>query len=215
MDAIGSGKDRSLEPVFLNARRGQHWFGPVYFRQETEPYLTASIHSGGDNGAVTVVDVNLKFIWDVISRIKVGDRGKAYIVDSSEMLIADPDIGLVLRKTSLADLPHVQAARRVVADDSPATLSRNLDGVPVLASFAPIAQLDWKVFVEQPVEEVYARLNASIVRTALLLLGGFGISAVGAGLLARSMVPADSHSRPGCGPDRRGRSRSADRVADR
>ena len=103
------------------------------------------------------------------------------------MLIADPDIGLVLRKLSLADLPHVQAARRV-ANHSPATLSRNLDGVPIMASFAPIAQLDWKVFVEQPVEEVYAKLNASIARTALLLLGGFGISAVGAGLLARSMV---------------------------
>ena len=188
MDAIGSGKDRAQEPAFLNARRGQLWFGPVYFRQETEPYLTASARTGGDNGAVTVIDVNLKFIWDVISRIKVGDRGKAYIVDSSEMLIADPDIGLVLRKTSLAALPHVQAAQRVAADHSPATLSRNLEGVPILASFAPIAQLDWKVFVEQPVEEVYAKLNASIVRTALLLLGGFGISAIGAGLLAQTMV---------------------------
>jgi signal transduction histidine kinase len=188
MDAIGSGRDRSLEPAFLNARRGERWLGPVYFRQETEPYLTASIRSGGDNGGVTVIDVNLKFIWDVISRIKVGDRGKAYIVDSSGMLIADPDIGMVLRKTRLADLPHVQAARRVAAGDSPAMLSRNLDGVPILVSVAPIAELDWKVFVEQPVDEVYAKLNASIVRTVLLLLGGFGISAVGAGLLARSMV---------------------------
>ena len=76
MDAIGSGKDRSLEPAFLNARRGQSWFGPVYFRQETEPYLTASIRAGGDNGAVTVIDVNLKFIWDVISRIKVATAAR-------------------------------------------------------------------------------------------------------------------------------------------
>ena len=32
MDVIGSGKDRSQEPAFRNAKRGQPWVGPVYFR---------------------------------------------------------------------------------------------------------------------------------------------------------------------------------------
>ena len=40
MDSIGSGKDRSQEPAFRGAKRGQAWFGPVYFRKETEPYMT-------------------------------------------------------------------------------------------------------------------------------------------------------------------------------
>src|SRR5215471_5849597 len=64
----GMGKDRSQEPAFLNARRGQTWFGPVYFRKETEPYMTMSLRSGGDKGPVTVAEVNLKFVWDVVSR---------------------------------------------------------------------------------------------------------------------------------------------------
>src|SRR4029450_12553418 len=38
MDNVGSGRDRSQEPAFRNAKRGQTWFGPVYFRKETEPY---------------------------------------------------------------------------------------------------------------------------------------------------------------------------------
>ena len=59
---------------------------------------------------VTVADVNLKFIWDVVSRIKIGEKGKAYVVDRSGFLVADPDIGLVLRKTNLSQLPHVKAA---------------------------------------------------------------------------------------------------------
>ena len=112
MDVIGSGKDRSQEPAFRNARPGQTWFGPVYFRKETEPYMTIAIRSGSDNGPVTVADVNLKFIWDVVSRIKIGDKGKAYVVDSNGFLVADPDIGLVLRKTNLSQLPHVKAAAR-------------------------------------------------------------------------------------------------------
>ena len=92
------------EPAFRNAKRGKPWFGPVYFRKETEPYMTIALRSGSDGGPVTVADVNLKFIWDVVSRIKIGDKGKAYVVDSNGFLVADPDIGLVLRKTDLSEL---------------------------------------------------------------------------------------------------------------
>src|SRR6185503_1634178 len=58
----------------------------------------------------------------------------------------------------------------------------------VLTSMAPIESLKWNVFVEQPVSEVYAKLNASILRTALLLLAGLMLSALGALALARGMV---------------------------
>ena len=187
MDVIGSGKDRSQEPAFVSARRGQPWIGPVYFRKETEPYMTIAVRSTGSSGPVTIAEVNLKFIWDVVSRIKIGDKGKAYVVDDKGYLVADPDIGLVLRKTNLSELAHVRAA----ADrgfDGMAMLSHDLGGTPVLVSVAPIEALAWKVFVEQPVSEVYAKLNASILRTGLLLLVGLVISALGALALARGMA---------------------------
>jgi HAMP domain-containing protein len=188
MDVVGSGKDRSQEPAFLNARRGRPWFGPVYFRKETEPYMTIAIRSGSDSGPVTLADVNLKFIWDVVTRIKIGEEGKAYVVDGNGFLVTDPDIGLVLRKTNLSELAHVKAAAGPPDAGEPAMLSRNLAGKKVLVAFAPIGALDWKVFVEQPVSEVYAKLDASIVRTVLLLLAGLVISAFAALALARGMV---------------------------
>ncbi len=188
MDVVASGKDRSQEPAFRNAKRGQPWNGPVYFRKETEPYMTIAMRSGGDAGQVTVADVNLKFIWDVVSRIKIGDKGKAYVVDRNGFLIADPDIGLVLRKTDLSQLVHVKAATAKRDPDELALLSTDLAGTEVLTSYAPIETLEWKVFVEQPVAEVYRKLNASILRTGLLLLAGLVISAVGALALARGMV---------------------------
>jgi len=188
MDSVSSAKDRSQEPAFQNAKRGQSWFGPVYFRKETEPYMTIAIRSGGDKGPVTVADVNLKFIWDVVSRIKIGDKGKAYVVDGNGFLIADPDIGLVLRKTNLSNLPHVKAAIAGQRSEELATVSADLTGTQVLTSVAPIESLHWNVFVEQPVAEVYEKLNASILRTGLLLLAGLVISALGAMALARGMV---------------------------
>jgi len=188
MDTVGSAKDRSQEPAFRSAKRGQPWFGPVYFRKETEPYMTIALRSGGDAGPVTIADVNLKFIWDVVSRIKIGDKGKAYVVDGSGFLVADPDIGLVLRKTQLSSLPHVRAAIGGASADGPAMISADLAGTKVLTSVAPIETLGWKVFVEQPVAEVYAKLNASILRAGLLLLGGLVISALAALALARGMT---------------------------
>ena len=78
---------------------------PVYFRKESEPYLTMAIAGAGRSGGVTVAEVNLKFIWDVVSRIQVGKAGAAYVVDERGLLIAHPDIGVVLRKTDLSRLP--------------------------------------------------------------------------------------------------------------
>ena len=187
MSTVDSGRDRSADPAFVNARRGKPWFSPVYFRKETEPYMTIAIRTGGERSPVTVAEVNLKFIWDVVSRIKIGDKGKAYVVDANGLLVADPDIGLVLRKTSLAELAHVRPDARST-DDEPAIVSHDLAGTKVLAAMAPIETLGWRVFVEQPVSEVYARLNASLAWMAALLLGGLAVSALAASALARSMV---------------------------
>jgi HAMP domain-containing protein len=187
MDNFNSGKDRSQEPAFQGARRGQAWFSPVYFRKETEPYLTIALRSNSDDGPVTIADVNLKFIWDVVSRIKIGEKGKAYVVDANGYLVADPDIGLVLRKTYLGALPHVVATENSKADED-AIVSTDLGGTQVLTSVAFIEPLRWRVFVEQPVAEVYGKLNASILRTGLLLLAGLVLSALGALALARGMV---------------------------
>ena len=80
MDVVGSGTDLSKEPAFIEAMANRVWFGPVYFRKESEPYLTMAVAHGG-RGGVTVAEINLKLIWDVVSQIKVGKDGYAYVVD--------------------------------------------------------------------------------------------------------------------------------------
>ena len=64
--------------------------------------MTIAIAEGGQGAGVTVAEVNLKFIWDVVSQIKVGKAGQAYVVDGSGTLIAHPDISLVLQKARLS-----------------------------------------------------------------------------------------------------------------
>jgi signal transduction histidine kinase len=191
MDLVGSQTDYSHDPRFVEPRKGHTWFGPVYFRKESEPYMTIAMPQSG-GGGITVAEVNLKFIWDVVSQIKIGKAGRAWVVDGAGNLIAHPDISLVLQKTSMARLEQVQAAlaRRAAA---PATgeeviIARDLQQHRVLTAFSPIPTLGWTVFAEQPIEEAFAQLYASIQRTVGLEVFGIVLSVVASLFLARRMV---------------------------
>ena len=174
MDAMGSGIDLSQDPKFLEAKGGKTWYSPVYFRKETEPYMTISRPAGGSGGGITVAEVNLKFMWEVVSRIQFGKAGLAYVVNSSGTLIAHPDISLVLQKTDLSRLSHVAARLRDEGEAEP--IARNLKKEEVLTAHARISPLNWTVFVELPLAEAFAPLYASIRRAALLLLAGLALS---------------------------------------
>jgi HAMP domain-containing protein len=190
MEVMGSKTDYSKDPRFTVPRSGRVYYGPVTFRKGSEPYMTIALPVSG--GGVTVADVNLKFIWDVVSQIKVGQAGRAFVVDGQGELIAHPDISLVLQKTNLSKLDQVRAALAASrAGNGPrdeVPIARDLQDRRVLTAHSTIASLRWSVFVEQPLEEAFQPLSASITRTGLLILLGV-MFAVGASLLlARRMV---------------------------
>jgi signal transduction histidine kinase len=188
MDVTSSRADFSADPRFSAARSGKTYFSPVYFRKETEPYMSIAIAGPRNTDGVTIAEVNLKFIWDVVSRIKVGEKGLAYVVDSRGRLIAHPDISLVLQKLDLSGLRQVGAARELPGDGEQVTIARNLQGKEVLTAYAKVDPLSWHVFVEQPLAEAFAPLYASLVRIGLLLLGGIALAIVASVFLARRMV---------------------------
>jgi GAF domain-containing protein/HAMP domain-containing protein len=183
MNTIRSGVDFSQEPKFREAAAGRIYYGPVYFRKGTEPYMTIARSAGG---GVTAAEVNLKFVWDVVSRIRIGEAGRAYVIDAEGSLIAHPDISLVLRKTDLSLLPQVVALRQPDAKARP--LAKGIAGDPVLSANAAIPTLHWTVFVESPEAEAFAPLYASILRAALLLGAGLLVSMVASFFVARALV---------------------------
>ncbi len=193
MDAIGSQADLSGDARFTETRARRLYRGPVYFRKESEPYMAIAIADGEKGGGgVTAVEVNLKFIWDVVSQIKIGKAGVAFVVDGQGALIAHPDISLVLQKTDLARLDQVKAALAAPAgagdSSQEVTVARNLRNQRVLTAQVAIPALKWTVFVEQPLEEAFAPLESSMRRTAWLELIGIALAVVVSLVLARTMV---------------------------
>ena len=187
MDVVDSGLDLSGDPKFTEAVAHKVYYGPVYFRRESEPYMTLALAGTRKDAGVSIAEVNLKLIWDVVSQIKVGEHGHAYVVGAQGRLIAHPDISLVLRNTDMSKLVQVQAAQ-AGTDMESLQGARNIQGQEVLTASAPILPLRWTMFVELPVEEAYASLYAALQRLAIVLAAA-SIFAVLAGIfLARRMV---------------------------
>src|SRR6478609_6586592 len=190
MDVVASGADFSKELKFTEAVARKVYYGPVYFRRESEPYMTLAIAGTRRDAGVSVAEVNLKLIWDVVSQIKVGERGHAYVVDAQGRLIAHPDISLVLRNTDMSKLAQVRAARAGAAGESAEVVqeAKNIQGREVLTASAPVPQLGWLMFVELPAEEAYAPLYAAFRRLAFILLAALAFAVVSGIFLARRMV---------------------------
>ena len=190
MDVVASKADLSKEPKFAEAVAHKVYYGPVYFRRESEPYMTLALTGTRRDAGVSVAEVNLKLIWDVVSQIKVGNRGQAFLVDAQGRLIAHPDISLVLRNTDLSRLAQVQAARAAGAghENEQLQVSDDIQGRRVLTAYAHVAPLGWLMFVELPVAEAYAPLYATIERSGVLLMAALGFAFVAGLVLARRMV---------------------------
>src|SRR5262245_43803594 len=195
MDVVASKADLSKEPKFAEAVANKVYYGPVYFRRESEPYMTLSLAGARRDAGVSVAEVNLKLIWDVITQIKVGQNGHAYVINAQGRLVAHPDISLVLRNTDMSSLAQVQVARAAQPNASDPEAPRDeiqeatdVRGGRVLTAYATVPSLRWTVFVELPIDEAYASLYESIERSALVLLGGLALAFISGVFLARRMV---------------------------
>jgi signal transduction histidine kinase/CheY-like chemotaxis protein len=189
VDVVGAQADYSQDPRFVNALANRHYYGPVYFRRESEPYMTLAIAGARQEYGVVAAEVNLKSIWDVVSEMKLGPQGTAFVVDADGSLIAHPDISLVLRNIDLSHLPYIRNALSAAgAPPDEGTIANDIRGRRVLTAHAPIPSLGWTLFVELPIAEAYAPLYASIMRSVALLLGALTLAVLAGLFLARRMV---------------------------
>ena len=221
-DVIQSHVDHSQETAFIQALANKVYFGPVYFVDKSQPYMTIALAGVRPEFGVIVAQVNLTFIWDVISPIKVGKHGQAYVVDEASRLIAHPDISLVLRKTDMSGLAQMQAAR---AAKSSGLTDRPLQGVDitgrrVLSTYAEVKPPEvsnqdkvtppgWLVFAELPIDEAYAPLYDSALRSGIIILVALVLAIFRRTVAGPPHGRADSCSARRCRTHRRWRSWAA------
>jgi hypothetical protein len=88
MDVVGRNTDFSQDPKFAEAVAHKVYYGPVYFRRQSEPFMTLSVAGTRPQAGVTVAEIHVQLFWDLIWQLKVGEHGLAYLLDSEDRVIA-------------------------------------------------------------------------------------------------------------------------------
>jgi beta-lactamase regulating signal transducer with metallopeptidase domain len=161
MDVVGSGTDYSKEAKFTEAVARKIYYGPVYMRRESEPYMTLGLAGWRSDAGVSVVELNLKPMWDIVQHTKVGNRGVAYVANAEGRIIAHPDVGVGKSLRDLSSLAQVQDALTTTALTGPARITRDMNDQEVVAAYARVAGPGWLVFVELPIEEWTNNLSSA------------------------------------------------------
>lgn len=175
--------------VLAQINQDQRFVSQVYFDNETaEPLVILAVPVKdvfGDYQGALLAEVNLKFMWDVVDQLEVGQTGTAYVVDKRGDLIAFGDAARVLRGENLSHLTEVAefVGAEGAGEDELELYTTGINGTAVVAAYEPLGTPDWAVITELPVGEAYW---SSFVSGAFLL-GGFlvvALLAVGAGVYA-------------------------------
>ncbi len=81
LNRIQSGDDHSANPAVRGALANRAWFGPVTYHGGSEPFMAIAVAGNRAANGAAIAEVNLKFIWDVISGIRIGRTGDAFVLD--------------------------------------------------------------------------------------------------------------------------------------
>lgn len=152
MDSVGSGTDYSGEAKFTETLANKIYYGPVYMRRESEPYMTLGMAGRRYDAGASVVELTLKPMWDIVQQIKVGNRGIAYVVNSEGRIIAHPDLGVAKSLRDVSSLAQVQEAR-ATASTGLVRVARDMNNQDVAVAYARVPGPGWTVLVELPVQE--------------------------------------------------------------
>lgn len=188
--------DSLKKSVLSETRVGQTYTSFVHIDPATsEPHIYIAVPTKNafrePEGAL-IAQVNLKFMWDLVSSIKVGEAGAVYVVSGKGDLIAYADTSRVLARENLG---HIRDVHEFItlADNgigSEAKISNGIDGSPVIASHVDLGSPNWAVVVELPLMEAYAPVIRGVAfAIAVIILTGLLAILVGAYLSRRITDP--------------------------
>jgi PAS domain S-box-containing protein len=152
--------DRIGSDLLSQVSQGKRYISPVYVDDVTnEPLVMMAVPALDvfrDYQGTLVAEMNLKFMWDLVDRLDIGETGLAYVVDKQGDLIAFGDVSRVLRGETVG---HLDIVGEFVHDPVPVRetatgIFQGLNDVIVAGTYVPLGMPDWAVVVELPVAEV-------------------------------------------------------------
>ncbi len=131
--------------------------------------------------AVLYGRLNLKYVWDVLKGIKIGDTGKVFLIGPSGRCLAHREMDRVVCDTPRYDAHRLQAIK---ASPFPVKWIEQSHGKRYFCLGAHLSDRDWTIVLRQAMPEIYAYLDENVVWTVAvtivvcllaILVGGFRV----------------------------------------
>jgi signal transduction histidine kinase len=177
--------DQLSGDVLARLHQKEEYISPVYIDPaSSEPRVIMAVPVTdvlGDFKGSLVAEVNLRFIWDLVSNLKVGETGHAYVVDRQGNLIAFGDTARVLKGENVS---HLQVVSEFIHSPTSAHATGvstypGITGAMVVGTYVPLGTPDWAVVTELPWQEAYRE----VIRQAAVSIGITLAMAVLAGMM--------------------------------
>ena len=139
-------------------------------------YATPVLKDGEIVG-VQIGNVPVKNIADLLSQLKLGETGEAYLIKQDGTMFTTPryeqyliDNGLVETTAVLNYKMDTFASQQIAAGNSGTAEYVNYAGEKVLGSYVWIPSLRWGLIIEQDLDEVNASVNNLMISSIILVI---------------------------------------------
>jgi GAF domain-containing protein len=185
-----------LQAAFNQTSVNPNYISSAYIDNATnEPMAAIAIpvkNVFGDFQGTLVAEVDLKFMWDLVDQLKVGQTGYAYVVDNRGNLIAFGDTSRVLRGenerqilTVKEFLQNMTSTTNIVPGVATYT---GLRGGTVVGSYVPLGTPSWAVVTELPWQEAYQSVIQNIIVSIVILLVMAVLTGLAGAFVARRLA---------------------------
>lgn len=164
--------------------------GPVQFKDGLEPAVLVVIRAAKGREGFIAARLNLRNVSDIVSGLRVGRAGQAFLLDDSGRVVAHRDPAKTLQPMSEQGRRQLTHLRALMQGDPPLALPTeglDADGVPVLASAIALPRFGWIIIAQEPLEEALAPVRATVLRLASLMALGVLIATLLGAAMARRL----------------------------
>ena len=182
--------------ILTQTSKGQNYIGPVYIEDvSNEPLTVIAVpvkNVFGDVQGTLVAEVDLKFMWDLVGQLQVGETGYAYVVDNKGDLIAFSNASRVLRGENEQQILIVKEfLRNLSASTKTAPEVANytgLDGTTVVGTYVALGTPPWAVITEMPLQEAYQTVLQIFASSLIAILVIAVLAGVAGVFIARRLT---------------------------
>ncbi len=159
-------------------------YGSVEYLDDYDPYLVLDL-TYPEAAALgrTRVRLALRALARELATPLSLAGAEVYVVDAAGAVVLHRNPSVMLERRKPASLASASAPQAFVGSNA-VIVKTGLRGGEVLRSVEPLTQLEWRVVVEQPLQQAMRPVWATLQRTALFMLVGLGLAALAAIYLA-------------------------------